>query len=126
MSAVSESGAVDNSSANAIPGTNGSSGQGDPVAITGTSTSGPTGTVTNPAGNPWTFSSAQVSTLQSITAISITLTIFDGDSGANQSNPDANFDFNNLTLGLGLPGVLTTAGGQMVDTGINSTASIRH
>ena len=118
VSAVSESGAVDNSSANAIPGTNGSSGQGDPVAITGTSTSGPTGTVTNPAGNPWTFSSAQVSTLQSITAISITLTIFDGDSGANQSNPNANFDFNNLTLGLGLPGVLTTAGGQMVDTGI--------
>ncbi len=118
-SAVQQSGATDNTSANAVPGTNGSSGQGDPVAITGSSTTGPTGTVTDPAGNPWTFSSAQVSSLQSISAISITMTVFDGDSGSNQSNPGGNFDFNNLTLGLGLPGVLTTAGGQMVDTGIH-------
>ncbi len=117
-STVTQSGATDNTSANAVPGTNGSSGQSDPVAITGSSSSTPGGTLTNPAGNPWTFTAAQVATLPSISSVSITLTLFDGDSGSDQTNPGANFDFNNLTLGLGLPGVLTTGGGQMVDTGI--------
>lgn len=118
-SAVQQSGATNDSSVLGI-GTNGASGQNDPVAITGTvsSTGAPAGTVINPSGNPWTFSSAQVNSLQSISSISITMTVFDGDSGSNQSNPGANFDFNDLTLGLGLPGVLTTSGGQLVDTGI--------
>jgi len=119
-SAVQQSGATNDSSATGI-GTNGASGQNDPVAITGTitSTGAPAGTVINPAGNPWTFSSAQVNSLQSINSISITMTLFDGDSGSNQSNPGGNFDFNNLTLGLGLPGILTTSGGQLIDTGIH-------
>jgi hypothetical protein len=116
-SSVAQSGAKNDSSTPGI-GTNGASGQNDPVPITGTSTATPNGTVTDPAGNPWTFSAAQYNQFQSITSISVTLTVFDGDSGANQSNPAANFDFNNLTLGLGVPGVLTTAGGQLIDTGI--------
>ena len=34
-----------------------------------------------------------------------------------QTNPAANFDFNNLTLGLGVPGIVST-GSQLIDTGI--------
>jgi len=117
-SAVTQSGAKNDSSVPGV-GTNGASGQNDPVPITGTitSTGAPAGTVINPAGNPYTFSAVQYNQLQDISSISVTLTVFDGDSGSNQTG-GANFDFNNLTLGLGLPGVLTTAGGQMIDTGI--------
>jgi hypothetical protein len=117
-SAVTQSGAKNDSSVPGI-GTNGASGQTDPVAITGTiaSTGLPNGTVINPAGNPYIFSAAQYNQLQNISSINVTLTVFDGDSGVNQTG-GANFDLNNLTLGLGVPGVLTTAGGQMIDTGI--------
>jgi len=117
-SAVTQSGAKNDGAVGGI-GTNGASGQNDPVPITGTitSTGAPNGTVINPAGNPYTFSAAQYNQLQTINSISVTLTVFDGDSGNNQTG-GANFDLNNLTLGLGAPGVLTTAGGQMIDTGI--------
>src|SRR3954454_5213049 len=117
-SAVTQSGAKNDGVVGRI-GTNGASGQNDPVPITGTitSTGVPNGTVINPAGNPYTFSAAQYNQLQDISSISVTLTVFDGDSGSNQTG-GANFDLNNLTLGLAVPGILTTAGGQMIDTGI--------
>jgi hypothetical protein len=115
-STVAESGANNDSNVAGV-GTNGASGQNDPVPITGTIVGNAPPTVINPAGNPWTFSAAQVNQLATINSISITLTIFDGDSGSNQSS-GGNFDLNNLTLGLGVPGALTTAGGQMIDTGL--------
>src|SRR4051794_27186668 len=89
-SAVTQSGAKNDSSAGI--GTNGASGQNDPVPITGTITSTglPNGTVINPAGNPYTFSAAQYNQLQAISSISVTLTVFDGDSGNNQTG-GANF-----------------------------------
>ncbi|GEM_PF-6659937 len=116
-STVAESGANNDSNVPGV-GTNGGSGQNDPVPITGSIVGNAPPTVIDPAGNPWTFSSAQINSLSTIDSISITLTIFDGDSGSNQSVVGANFDFNNLTLGLGVPGVLTTGGGQMIDTGL--------
>lgn len=116
-STVAQSGANSDSNVPGV-GTNGGSGQNDPVPITGTIVGNPPPTVVDPAGNPWTFSTAQVNQLTTIDSISITLSIFDGDSGSNQSFMGANFDLNNLTLGLGVPGVLTTAGGQLIDTGL--------
>lgn len=89
-STVVQSGAND-SVPNALA-TNGASGAGDTVPITGT-TDAMTG-LTNPAANPFTFDGGEVAALSAIFSIQITLTIFNGDTGA------AEVDFDNLTLGL--------------------------
>jgi hypothetical protein len=91
-STVTESGAFD-SGLGGI-GTNGSSGMGDPVPITGTTLNG----ITNPAANPYDFTGQNFAALTSIDNIQLTLTVFDGNSGF--SGTAADFDFNNLTFGL--------------------------
>ncbi len=65
-----------------------------PPAVGGaTAPINPDGT-TGPAANPFTFNLAQVASLQSITSISITMTIFDGKTDA------AGAEFNEWTLAL--------------------------
>jgi hypothetical protein len=91
-STVAQSGAFDSGIGG--PGTNGSSGIGDSVAITGTTTSG----ISNPAANPYDFTGQNYGALTAINNIQVTLTIFDGNSGF--SGTAADFDLNNLTLGL--------------------------
>ena len=91
-STVTQSGAFD-SGLGGI-GTNGSSGMGDPVPITGTTLNG----ITNPAANPYDFTGQDYAALTSIDSIQVTLTIFDGNSGS--SGPVEDFDFNNLSFAL--------------------------
>ena len=89
-STVAQSGAND-LAAGPLVNTNGASGTNDSVPITGTTD---VTNVTNPALNPYTFDSGAVAALSSIDNIQITLTIFNGDSGASE------FDEGSLTLGL--------------------------
>lgn len=91
-STVTQSGAFDSGIGG--PGTNGSSGMNDPVPITGTTLNG----VTNPGANPYDFTGQNYAALSAIDNIQVTLTVFDGNSGF--SGTVADFDFNNLTLGL--------------------------
>lgn len=91
-STVTQSGAFDSGLGGL--GTNGSSGLGDSVAITGTTLNG----ITNPSANPYDFTAQNYAALTSIDNIQLTLTIFDGNSGL--SGTAADFDFNNLTFGL--------------------------
>jgi PEP-CTERM motif-containing protein len=91
-STVTQSGAFDSGLGGV--GTNGSSGMGDSVAITGTTLNG----ITNPTANPYDFTAQNYAALTAINNIQITLTVFDGNSGF--SGTAADFDFNNLTLGL--------------------------
>jgi hypothetical protein len=91
-STVTQSGAFDSGIGG--PGTNGSSGMNDPVPITGTTLNG----VTNPTANPYDFTGQNYAALSAINSIQVTLTVFDGNSGF--SGTAADFDFNNLTLGL--------------------------
>lgn len=91
-STVTQSGAFDSGLGGL--GTNGSSGMGDSVAITGTTLNG----ITNPAANPYDFTSQNYASLTSIDNIQVTLTIYDGNSGF--SGTGADFDFNNLSFGL--------------------------
>jgi hypothetical protein len=91
-STVTQSGAFDSGVGG--PGTNGSSGTNDPVAITGTTLNG----ITNPTANPYDFTGQNFAGLSSIDNIQVTLTVFDGNSGF--SGTPADFDFNNLSFGL--------------------------
>lgn len=91
-STVTQSGAFDSGLGGL--GTNGSSGMGDSVAITGTTLNG----ITNPTANPYDFTGQNYAALTSIDNIQVTLTIFDGNSGF--SGTAADFDFNNLSFGL--------------------------
>jgi PEP-CTERM motif len=91
-STVTQSGAFDSGLGGL--GTNGSSGLGDSVPITGTTLNG----ITNPAANPYDFTAQNFAALTSIDNIQLTLTVFDGNSGF--SGTAADFDFNNLTFGL--------------------------
>lgn len=91
-STVTQSGAFDSGIGG--PGTNGSSGMGDSVPITGTTLNG----ITNPSANPYDFTGQNYAALSAINNIQVTLTVFDGNSGF--SGTAADFDFNNLTLGL--------------------------
>lgn len=91
-STVTQSGAFDSGLGGV--GANGSSGIGDSVPITGTTLNG----ITNPTANPYDFTGQNYAALTSIDNIQVTLTIFDGNSGF--SGTAADFDFNNLTLGL--------------------------
>ena len=91
-STVTQSGAFDSGIGG--PGTNGSSGMGDSVPITGTTLNG----ITNPTANPYDFTGQDYASLTSIDSIQITLTVFDGNSGS--SGPVEDFDFNNLSFGL--------------------------
>lgn len=91
-STVTQSGAFDSGIGG--PGTNGSSGMGDSVPITGTTLNG----VTNPFANQYDFTAQNFAALTSIDNIQVTLTVFDGNSGF--SGTGADFDFNNLTFGL--------------------------
>lgn len=91
-STVTQSGAFDSGLGGL--GTNGSSGLGDSVPITGTTLNG----ITNPTANPYDFTAQNFAALTSIDNIQLTLTIFDGNSGF--SGTAADFDFNNLTFGL--------------------------
>src|SRR5258708_25397156 len=91
-STVTQSGAFDSGLGSV--GTNGSSGMGDPIPITGTTLNG----ITNPATNPYDFTGQNYAALTSIDNIQITLTIFDGNSGFSGTHAD--FHFNNLSFGL--------------------------
>lgn len=91
-STVTQSGAFDSGVGGL--GMNGSSGMNDPVPITGTTLNG----ITNPAANPYDFTGQNFAGISAINNIQVTLTVFDGNSGF--SGTSADFDFNNLTLGL--------------------------